>query len=205
MDEPNQDDSFDFFAEDDLKKLIRAVFESSLVDYIKLQHSKNRNKKFLEESFKNSVDMFFDKTYRFEHFQDLETQTKHLNFLELMECMLDRKDIDINKVHSHISKESIDYWWNKNFHNLDVPSNITINGIVWTIKNSPNNSFVDYENKRIYSSTSKVDSDKNFLKLCLQIMLQEAEITLPDEEFKKFFKLFYLFLKVNSPFKQRKK
>jgi hypothetical protein len=205
MNETDQDDSTDFFAEDDFKKLIKAVFESSLVDYIKLQHSKNRNKKFLEESFKNSVDMFFDKTYRFQHFQDLDTLTRDLSFLELMECILDRKNIDINKVHSHIIQESTDYWWNKNFHNLDVPATITIGGIVWTIKNSPNNPFIDYENKRIYSSTNKIDSDKSFLTLCLKIMIQEANINLSDEEFNKFFKLFYLFLKVNSPFKQRKK
>lgn len=205
MNAPDEDDSADFFAEDDFKKLIKAVFDSSLVDYIKLQHSKNRNKKFLEESFQNSVDMFFDKTYRFQHFQDSETQTRDLSFLELMERMLDTKSIDINKVHSHISKESIDYWWNKNFHNLDVPTTITINGIVWTIKNSPNNSFIDYQNKRIYSSTNKIDSDKDFLTLCLKIMIQESGITISDEEFNKFFKLFYLFLKVNSPFKQRKK
>jgi hypothetical protein len=131
MNSSTEKDFKDCFTEDDLKRLIKAVFESSLVDYIKLQHSKNRNKKFLQETFANSVDMFFDDSFRFEHFQDFETQTKNLSFLELMECFLNTKDIKIQNVHQHIAKESINYWWDKNFHNLEVPTHITISGIVW--------------------------------------------------------------------------
>ena len=205
MSTKDQEDLINYFAEDDLKRLLKAVFEASLVDYIKLQHSKNRNKKFLEESFKNSVAMFFDKTFTFQHFQDLETQTKDLTFLELLESFLDTTNLDIKNIHSHISQESISYWWDKNFHNLEVPETITISGIVWTVINSPNNAFIDYENKRIYCSMNQINSDKAFFKFCLKIMCENSNISLEDEIFDNFFKIFYFFLKINSPFKQRKK
>lgn len=205
MNNSTEEDLEDCFAEDDLKRLIKAVFESSLVDYIKLQHSKNRNKKFLEESFANSVDMFFDDSFRFEHFQDLETQTKNLSFLELMECFLNTKNIKIENVHEHIAKESINYWWDKNFHNLEVPTHITISGIVWTIVNSPSQAYIDHSNKRIYCPVKQIDSDKKFLTLCLRLICEAADLNIKDEDFEKLFKVFYLFLKINSPFKQRKK
>lgn len=201
----DQDSIIQYFVEDDYKRLLKAVFDSAMVDYIKLQHSNNRNKKFLEESFKNSVDMFFDNSYRFEHFQDTKTQTKNLSFKQFMECYLDTTNINIKKIQNHIQEESIAYWWDKNFHNLEVPDRITIAGSVWTIINSPNNQYYDLENRRIYCSKDKIDSDKDFLKICLKILCQFSNIKMQDEHFELFFKMFYLFLKINSPFKQRKK
>ncbi len=205
MNESTKENFEDYFAEDDLKRLVKAVFESSLVDYIKLQHSKNRNKKFLEESFANSVNMFFDDSFRFEHFQDFETQTKNLNFLELMELFLNTKNIKIENVHEHISKESINYWWDKNFHNLEIPTHITIAGIVWTIVNSPSQTYIDQSNKRIYCPIKHINSDKKFLNVCLRLICEASDLNIKDEDFEKLFKVFYLFLKINSPFKQRKK
>jgi hypothetical protein len=199
-----QDDE-NLYAEEDYKRLIKAVFDSSLIDYIKLQHSNNRDKKFLQQSFINTVDMFFDEDYRFKHFQDLETQTKDLSFLELMKIYLESNKMDKNRIHEYISKESMSYWWEKNFHNLQVPETITIAGIVWTIKNSPANCFIDHENKRIYCPVNAVESDRIFFKLCLQQICNSAEIHLSETDFDKLFKLFYLFLKINAPFTQRKK
>jgi hypothetical protein len=194
----------DLFIEEDYKRLIKAVLDASLVDYIKLQHVKNRNKKFLQKSFLNSIDMFFDTTYLFEHFKDLETQTKNLNFLELLTCYLGKTIKDLDTIHKHISEESIAYWWEKNFHDLEIPETITIGGIVWTVKNSPNNSFIDHEIKRMYCPTSAVGADRTFYKLCFKQLCTAAEITIPEDSFDSIFKLFYLFLKINAPFNQRK-
>ena len=41
--------------EDDYEKLLKIVLDAALVDFVKLQHPKNRNKKYLEEALDTSV------------------------------------------------------------------------------------------------------------------------------------------------------
>ena len=193
------------FSELDYKKLIKAMFDSALVDYTKLQNSKNRHKKYLEESFQNSIDMFFNPTFIFEHFLDADTQTKNLNFEQLLCYLLNTNKVDMTHIHNHIAEESMSYWWDKNFHDLAVPSKITIHGIVWTVVNSPNNSYIDYTTKRIYCPKKAILADRNFISLCLKIMLDSIEVELDDNSVGLLSKTLYLFLKINSPFEKRKK
>jgi hypothetical protein len=193
------------FSKTDYKKIIKAVLDAALVDYTKLQNSRNRKKKYLKESFDNSVDMFFDSTYLFEHFFDIETQTKNLTLKKLLGYLLNKNVIDMEKIQKHISEQSMAYWWERNFHDLDIPSKITIHGIVWTIINSPNNTYVDQENKRIYCPTKTLSSDRVFFGLCLKIILESCSIFLEEDQFNTLVKIFYLFLKINAPFEQKQK
>lgn len=200
-----EDQDLNLFSEEDYIKIVKAVFDSSLVDYTKLQHPKNRNKKFLQESFQDVVSMFFDTSFLFEHFCSLEDENKNLSFQDLLKYYLKKNTINMNEIHSHIAETSMDYWWNKNFHDLQVPQTITIAGIVWTVINSPSNSYLDYENKRIYCPVKKVGSDRIFFKLCLKLILDSAHIELDSSQIDLLFKFFYLFLKINSPLEQYKK
>ena len=195
----------DFFSEEDYRKIIRAVFDSAVVDYTKLQHSKNRNKKFLQQSFSDCIAMFFDTNFTFQNFQSLENENINLSFENLIKYYLKKNTIDMNDIHDHIAKQSMDYWWTKNFHDLQVPETITIAGIVYTIVNSPNNSYVDYENKRIYCPTKNLGSDRAFFHICLKLILESSQITLTESQLDSVFKIFYLFLKINSPLEQYKK
>ena len=111
----------------------------------------------------------------------------------------------MNEIHSHIAETSMEYWWGKNFHDLQVPKTITIAGIVWSVVNSPSNSYVDYENKRIYCPTKKLGGDRVFFKLCLKLILESAQLELDSSQIDLLFKFFYLFLKINSPLEQYKK
>jgi uncharacterized ubiquitin-like protein YukD len=194
----------DMFSEIDYKKLIKAVFDAALVDYTKLQSPRNRTKKYLDESFQNSVSMFFDQKFIFKHFIDTETQTNNLNFQELLGYFLNKNEINMQKIHKHISEESMSYWWERNFHDLKIPERITVKGVVWTIKNSPNNAYIDVENHRIYCPTKALNSDRVFFELCLKLMLDSCSIALNETEFKNLAKIFYLFLKINTPFEQKK-
>jgi hypothetical protein len=108
-------------------------------------------------------------------------------------------------IQSHVANYSVEYWWTKNFHDLQVPSTITIAGTVWTVVNSPNNSYIDETTKRIYCPIKKIGSDRTFFRICLKIILDESKITLSEEQCDSLFKIFYLFLKINSPLEQYKK
>lgn len=195
----------DYLTEEDYRRIVKAVFDSALVDYTKLQHAKNRNKKFLQESYENVILMFFDKDFIFENFRSLEDGVTKLSFQDLIKYYLNKYTIDMKNIHNHIADYSMEYWWEKNFHDLQVPANITIAGIAWSIVNSPSNTYIDYENKRIHCPTRKIGSDRIFYKICLKLILESSEISLSEEEISSFFKFFYLFLKINSPLEQYKK
>jgi hypothetical protein len=53
--------------EHDYKRLLRAILVHAMDDYVKLQHPKNRRKKYLREAFSSAVDMFFDSEYSMLH------------------------------------------------------------------------------------------------------------------------------------------
>jgi hypothetical protein len=200
-----EDQDLDYIIEEDYRRIVKAVFDSAMVDYTKLQHVKNRNKKFLQQSYLDVIAMFFNKNFIFEHFHSLEDGSTKLSFPDLLKYFLKKNKIDMEKIHTHIADHSMEYWWEKNFHDLQVPETISIAGVIWTIKNSPANPYIDYENKRIYCPTRRIGSDRVFFKLCLRLILKSAEITLTNEQMELFFKIFYLFLKINSPLEQYKK
>lgn len=185
---------------EDVKKIMKAVLEAAATDYIKLQHKKNRNKTFLEESFKNSIELFFNDNFTFESFVDDDNESIHLSTKDLLINILNTTQVDMESIRNNIVSNSIDYWWNKNFHDISIPEKISISGKVYSIINSPKNHYIDYQNNRIYCPVKKKGADRIFLKLCLQIILSNSDIVLSDTEIDSLFKHFYLFLKINSAF-----
>ena len=104
---------------------------------------------------------------------------------------------------NYIIKESINYWWEKNFHDIKIPTTFTVTGKVYRVINSTSTKFVDYENLRIYIPIKQKNSDRIFFKFILQILLKELNINLETEKFDELAKFFYLLLKVNNAFATR--
>lgn len=189
----------EYYSLDDYKKLIKAVIDNAISDYCKLQHPKNRNKKNLNEDFLTAVDLFFDPTFEFDSFTS-EVNDGNLTTQEVLSIMLDSDSIDIHHAQKHVINKSIDYWWDKNFHDIKIPNSFVIAGKVWRTQNSPNNIYIDWQNQRLYLPLKKRGSDRVFFKQTLEILLKESEITLNEKDLDNFYKLFYLFLKVNDAF-----
>lgn len=185
---------------EDIKKIMRAVLEAAAIDYVKLQHKKNRSKKFLEESYYNAIDLFFDDNFRFESFTDENDETKFLSTKDLLIKILNTTEVNMESVRKNIVQDAFDYWLNKNFHDLSIPDKISISGLVFTTVNSPKNHYVDYQNNRIYCPLKKKGADRIFLKLCLEVILKNSSIELTSDQLKNLFDHFYLFLKINSAF-----
>jgi hypothetical protein len=186
-------------ADEDFKKLIKAVIEYSVTSYIKLQHPLNRKTKSQKEDFLITLDLFYNPDYSFEHFIHPETQ-QNMSTVDMLTFLLDGVAPSMDNTRNYIIKESIDYWWNKNFHDISIPDTVSIAGKVYKTINSPNNTYVDYENLRIYIPKKAKFNDRQFFKLVLQILLKEIDINFTQEEFDKFHKFFYLLLKVNNGF-----
>lgn len=188
--------------DEDYKALVKAVIENSIVDYIKLQHPLNRKKKYLEQTFINSVAMFFDDEYEFEAFTSFEDGS-NLSTKEMIIIMTNTHSVSMDKTKDHIINESMSYWWEKNFHDFSIPSKVTICGKVWFLHNSTKNSYIDYENYKIYLPLKQKGNDRLYMEMVLKIILNHVGLDISEEHFLKLHKFLYLFLKVNNAFTTR--
>ena len=185
--------------DEDYKRIVKAVVDSAITDYVKLSHPKNRNKKYLQQSFLNSIQMFFDENYRLESFTSLTTEDP-LTTKELISILISHRDVSMEKTRQYAIDQSIRYWWEKNFHDISIPASINVYGKVYSI-HSATTEHIDFNLNKIYFPIKPTGSDRIFFKLCLKIILYEAQIELSEESFDQLHKIFYLFLKINNAFK----
>jgi len=192
----------DLEALEDYKTLVTAVINYSITSYVKMQHPLNRKRKPEQEDFLLTLDVFYDPEYRFEHFLNLETN-ESMSTLEMLSLMIGGAKASMKKAQDHVVQQSIDYWWEKNFHDITFPTEITLAGKVWRLIHSPKNQYIDWENLRIYCPLKGRSSDRLIFKSLLQIILKEIHLDLSEEDFLKLHKFFYLFLKVNNAFPKK--
>lgn len=184
---------------DDYEKLLKVVLDAALVDFIKLQHPRNRTKKYLEEALDTSVELFFDPDFRFEYFFNQDDPNEKYSLKEALIRLLKTRNISMTKVKNHVVNESISYWWEKNFHDIKVPTKVNLAGKVFYIVNSKQER-IDYENNKLYFACKKEAADRVFFKLCLKVLIKESNLDFTDEQLELFYKYFYLFLKINDAF-----
>lgn len=184
--------------DEDYKRIVKAVIESSITDYVKLAHPKNRNKRYLEQTFLNAIEVFFDDSYEFEAFVSIIDQ-EPLSTKDLISIMISNSGVSMNKTRQHVINESIKYWWEKNFNDISIPSSINIFGKVYFIHNA-STEHIDLDKNKIFLPIKRTGSDRIFFKLCLKVILIESGIQLEEETFNKLHKVFYLFLKINNAF-----
>jgi hypothetical protein len=189
----------DIDPDDDYEKLLKVVLDAALVDFIKLQHPKNRNKKYLEEALDTSVELFFDPDFRFEYFFHQDDPQRKYSLKEVLIKLLNTRRISMEKVKQHVVDESISYWWEKNFHDIKIPAKINLAGKVFYIVNSKQEQ-IDFENNKLYFASKKLGADRVFFKLCLKVLIVESGLDFTDEQLEYFYKYFYLFLKINDAF-----
>lgn len=195
----------DIASNKDYLKLIKAVLDSAAVDYVKLQHPKNRTKKSAKISYANSVAIFFNEEFRFEHFVHPLDETYHFSTKELLSALLSTNKIDLKPIQDELIEEAISYWWEKNFHDMSIPNTISLAGKVFTVVQTSEKPFINYQDNSIHCNKTKRGADRIFFQLCLDIILNETGIELSKKQKTDLFKLFYLFLKVNSAFQEKKK
>ena len=185
--------------EDDYEKLLKIVLDAALVDFVKLQHPKNRNKKYLEEALDTSVELFFDPDFRFEYFFDQAYPDNKYSLKDALIKLLKTRNISMEKVKQHVVNESVSYWWEKNFHDIKIPNKVNLAGKVFYIVNSKQEK-IDLDNNKLYFASKKIGADRVFFKLCLKVLIEESELDFTDDQLELFYKYFYLFLKMNDAF-----
>lgn len=181
------------------KALIKAIIENTMIDYIKLQHPNNRKKKYLQEAYITSIALFFDDSFRFELFVDDNGEALSLD--TALKIIVDGNLTSIKNTREHLIRDTIVYWYEKNFQNLNLPKTINIAGKTYFICNKSNTeAYIDKQKYIIYLDFNKKESDRDFTKLCLDLILSESEILIKTNDLENLNKYFYLFLKMNGCF-----
>lgn len=181
------------------RSLIKAIIDNGIIDYIKLQHPNNRRKTYLKDAYYTAIALFFDDSFRLETFSDENGDS--LSLESALKIVLDGQLTSASKARQYVIKETIAYWYEKNFQNLYLPKTINIGGKTYFICNKKNSTaFIDRIKYVFYIDLSKKDSDRDFAKLCLQLLIDESFIELNTADFNSLNKFFYLFLKMNGCF-----
>jgi hypothetical protein len=181
------------------RAILKAIIDNAIVDYVKLQHPNNRKKKYLQNAYINSIALLFDDSFKFDfssqHSGDL------LKLEEALTILMDGQLASINKTQQHVLDNTIDYWLNKHFQDLNIPKTINICGNVYFIRYSEVQiAYVDYKNYLIVLIKNNKDNDRFFVNLAFDIILNKTNTTLKEINEIEIKKFLYLFLKMNGCF-----
>ena len=188
-------------AEIDFYKLLSAIADTSAVNYTKLQHPKNRTKKYHIEDLANSVEIFFNPEYLFEHLKSPPYFEERMSGSEFLTLVNNGSKPDYQSIQQTVVSNAVDYWWKKKFHSLPIIKVFSVCGYVWTSHES-SSSKIDFLTRKIYH---KKNDDKFFYTSILDIFEYYLKLELTKNQNKLLKKHFYLFLKINSAFDEKNK
>ena len=180
-----------------MRKLKLAILNQSIQDYIKLQHPKYRSKKYLEESFIYSVNMFFDPCYSFLYFFDEEGE--HESTIGFIRSATETYIENLKPMKTYLKEESIKYWKNKQMKTFKIPNYLVYNGIVYNLlMHEKKNYLIDYDSNRIYLNKKHKNAESEFIHIFLELTKKEHSIKMSKKDQKTLSEEIYSFLKMNK-------
>lgn len=186
----------------DLRRLMRAILDQAIDDYVKLQHPTSRKKKYMQEAFESSVNMFFDETYTFMYLCDDDDDP--MDFSEFIHKLMDDDRVEARKIRDHVVTLAKTFWDNKLVNTISIPSTVQYEGHVYQVRHTETaREFgVDFDNKiiSINKSLRTTENQENFLLLCLKVVCFHEDIKIPLASLNKLSSSVFKLLKMNSCF-----
>ena len=171
-------------------------------DYIKLQHPKNRRKKYLREAFTNAVDMFFDSEYMMLHLQNGDGSFMSLE--DFLKEALNTDRIDIEKLKKHVVKESRAFWETKLVNTIYIPDNVIYDGHVYATLHSEEEEdpVLDLDRKTILLNKDHENSEnqEKFITALVKIALYHEDIAISQAKIDSIGKSLFKLLRMNACF-----
>ena len=182
---------------EDYKILLHKILAQAIEDYIKLQHPSFRDKKYLQEAFEASVDMFFDSEYRFLFLKN--ELGEDMSLRDMVGILIDNSSADMQKLRDYVIEEARIFWETKIMRIVYVPDSFIYDGHVYDVQHTDSEPSIDYE-KKIIVLNKKLDSESEelFLKLSIEVLCHHEGIKkkLADKLGRALFRM----LKINSCF-----
>jgi hypothetical protein len=182
----------------DFSTLLAAVFKQALDDYVKLQHPKNRQKKYLIEAFRSAIDMFFDEEYRLVNIKNEDGEDIALK--DILKTITNSTKSTPKQVQKYLVEESIRFWDKKQINIIEIPEHLIINGYVYETHHQPGEDYiVDYNNRTI--SIDKMNPNEQlFMLAIMEVIFYHEDIRLSKTARQQLAKAWFRTLKVNNCF-----
>ena len=193
-------DSNDYIDPEDYKTIIKAVLRQGMDDYIKLQNPKFRSKKYIQEAFDSSVEMFFNSNYKMLHL--LNEYGEPMSLKDMMTTILEDDRVSGKNIQNHLIRESRSFWETKLVRTLYVPDSFIYDGHVYSVYGAEDaENKVCFEEKEIYIN-KELDSETEleFVKATIDIIHYHEDIKTAAAGREVIAKAIYRMLKVNSCF-----
>ena len=199
----------------DYKKLLKMIIHQAVDDYIKLQHPRNRKKKFLLKAYYDAIDMFFDSTYLFEHLLDEEGIP--MSPKDLFNTALDTNNFNAKTNQKNIIKQSLAYWKEKHMDTIHIPDIFVINGknyhvqdvkdcSLLTMSTTPVPYVIDYDESTVFIDKDNTNAnEEKFILAVTEIICYEKDIIISKVKREQFASALYDTLKINNCFQKNTK
>lgn len=188
--------------EQDYKKLLRNILMHAMDDYVKLQHPKNRRKKYLREAFSTAVDMFFDSEYRMLHLQ--KGDGTFMSLKDFLGEIMANQNLDIENIKQHVIDESRSFWETKMLSTVYIPDNVVFDGHVYAILKDEDSEDpeIDFQNKtiKINPDSDNTENQENFIICLVKIILYHEDIALSQQKITSIGKGIFKLLRMNACF-----
>jgi hypothetical protein len=184
------------------RRLLQAILMHAMDDYTKLQHPKNRRKKYLDKAFSSAVDMFFDSDYMMLHLQNGDGSFMSLKDF-LMEA-LDTENVDVEKIKSHVVQNSRAFWETKMLNTVYIPDNIVYDGHAYRVIHSQDRSdpVIDFDEKCIFLNKDYKDSEnqQKFILTLVRIVIYHEDIAVSQSKIETIGRGMFKLLRMNGCF-----
>lgn len=188
--------------EQDYKKLLQNILMHAMDDYVKLQHPKNRRKKYLREAFSTAVDMFFDSEYRMLHLQ--KGDGTFMSLKDFLGEIMANQNLDIENIKQHVINESRSFWETKMLSTVYIPDNVVFDGHVYAILKDEDSEEpeIDFQNKtiKINPDSDNTENQENFIICLVKIILYHEDIALSQQKITSIGKGIFKLLRMNACF-----
>lgn len=188
--------------QEDWRVLLRHVLRQAIDDYIKLQHPRYRQKKYLQEAFQNAVDMFFDPDYRFGFIQNDEDTDMSLE--DFLIDALDTQRVDTDKLRSYVAESAAEYWREKSMDTIFIPDMFCVEGHVYDVVHKPEGDyFFDYEAKELHiNKKQESKNEQDFVLAMCEALCYHLDLRISKRNREEISKGLYRLLKVNNALRQ---
>jgi hypothetical protein len=181
---------------EDYRKLMSAVLRQAMDDYIKMQHPKQRQRKYEREAFWSARDLLWDNECELE-IEDDEGNPMTLETLAM--AAADRENVDLERLRSYVVQEAVNYWEDKDVKTIDIPEDVVIEGHTYQIQQSDERD-IDFDSKIIYLDKRGPTAEEDFMMAMVELGCHHGNIRTSSKARKELGKVLYRLLRINSCF-----
>lgn len=181
------------------KILMQKILLQALDDYVRLQHPKQRRKKYLQEAWLSAVDLIFDPTYEMQ-IKNLEGHSMTLK--DVVEAAYGASEMPLNALKTYVVKEASSYWSDQQMSVIKVPTELIVDNTVFTViyKNIENLYELDADKYQLVINAQATENNKQkaIIAATISYSCLTQNISLSDEEISRISDTLFETIKMNE-------